>query len=57
MTRLDAIVQATRDEVERRKRERPLADLEREADRRPEGRPFHEALDRLVGLTARLAPS
>ena len=46
MTRLDAIVQATRDEVERRKRERPLADLEREADRRPEGRPFHEALAR-----------
>ena len=46
MTRLDAIVQATRDEVERRKRERPLADLEREADRRPEGRPFREALAR-----------
>jgi indole-3-glycerol phosphate synthase len=46
LTRLDAIVQATRDEVERRKRERPLADLEREADRRPEGRPFHEALAR-----------
>jgi indole-3-glycerol phosphate synthase len=48
LTRLDAIVQATRDEVERRKRERPLADLEREADRRPEGRPFHEALARPV---------
>jgi len=46
LTRLDAIVQATRDEVERRKRERPLADLEREADRRPEGRPFREALAR-----------
>ena len=46
MNRLDPIVQATRDEVERRKRERPLAELEREANRRPEGRPFHEALAR-----------
>ena len=46
MSRLDPIVQATREEVERRKRERPLADLEREAEARPEGRPFHEALAR-----------
>ncbi|HYH59035.1 MAG TPA: indole-3-glycerol phosphate synthase TrpC [Thermoleophilaceae bacterium] len=46
MSRLDPIVQATRDEVERRKRDRPLADLEREAERRPEGRPFLEALAR-----------
>ena len=61
MTRLDAIVQATRDEVERRKRERPLADLEREADRRPEGRPFHEALARpgtsLIAEHKRRSPS
>jgi len=46
LSRLDPIVQATRDEVERRKRDRPLADLEREAERRPEGRPFLEALAR-----------
>ena len=61
MTRLDAIVQATRDEVERRKRERPLTDLEREADRRPEGRPFHEALARpgtsLIAEHKRRSPS
>ncbi len=61
MTRLDAIVQATRDEVERRKRERPLADLEREADTRPEGRPFHEALARpgtsLIAEHKRRSPS
>ena len=46
MSRLDPIVQATREEVERRKRDTPLADLEREANARPEGRPFHEALAR-----------
>jgi indole-3-glycerol phosphate synthase len=46
LSRLDPIVQATRDEVERRKRATPLADLEREAEARPEGRPFHEALAR-----------
>jgi indole-3-glycerol phosphate synthase len=61
LTRLDAIVQATRDEVERRKRERPLADLEREAGRRPEGRPFHEALARpstsLIAEHKRRSPS
>lgn len=61
MSRLDAIVQATRDEVERRKQERPLADLEREADRRPEGRPFHEALARpgtsLIAEHKRRSPS
>jgi indole-3-glycerol phosphate synthase len=42
--RLEAIVQATRDAVERRKRERPLAELERELASRGEGRPFMEAL-------------
>jgi indole-3-glycerol phosphate synthase len=61
LSRLDAIVQATRDEVARRKRERPLADLEREADRRPEGRPFHEALARpgtsLIAEHKRRSPS
>ena len=61
MTRLDSIVQATRDEVERRKRERPIADLEREAERRPEGRPFHEALARpgtsLIAEHKRRSPS
>jgi indole-3-glycerol phosphate synthase len=61
LNRLDPIVQATRDEVERRKRERPIAELEREADRRPEGRPFHEALARpgtsLIAEHKRRSPS
>jgi indole-3-glycerol phosphate synthase len=61
LNRLDPIVQATRDEIERRKRERPLAELEREADRRPEGRPFHEALARsgtsLIAEHKRRSPS
>ena len=42
--RLDNLVQATRDVLERRKRDRPLADLERELAARGEGRPFAEAL-------------
>ena len=46
MSRLDPIVQATREEVERRKRATPLAELERQAEARPEGQPFHEALAR-----------
>jgi indole-3-glycerol phosphate synthase len=46
VSRLDPIVQATREEVERRKRERPLEEVEREAQARPEGRPFLEALAR-----------
>jgi len=61
MSRLDPIVQATRDELERRKRERPLAELEREAERRPEGRPFLEALARpatsLIAEHKRRSPS
>ena len=61
LNRLDPIVQATRDEVERRKRERPLAELEREAEDRPEGRPFHEALARpgtsLIAEHKRRSPS
>jgi indole-3-glycerol phosphate synthase len=61
VSRLDPIVQATRDEVERRKRERPLAEVEREANARPEGRPFHEALARpgtsLIAEHKRRSPS
>ena len=61
MSRLDPIVQATREEVERRKRERPLSELEREAEHRPEGRPFHEALARpatsLIAEHKRRSPS
>jgi indole-3-glycerol phosphate synthase len=44
--RLDAIVEATREAVHRRKRERSQAELEREAGALPEGRPFAEALSR-----------
>jgi indole-3-glycerol phosphate synthase len=42
--RLEQLVSATRERLERRKRERPLAELEREVAERGEGRPFHEAL-------------
>ena len=42
--RLDEIVQATRDSLARRKRERPIAELEHELASRSEGRPFQEAL-------------
>jgi indole-3-glycerol phosphate synthase len=42
--RLDEIVQATRDSLARRKRERPLSQLETELAARAEGRPFQEAL-------------
>jgi len=42
--RLDEIVQATRDSLARRKRERPIAQLEHELATRGEGRPFQEAL-------------
>jgi indole-3-glycerol phosphate synthase len=44
--RLDELVHATRVELEDRKRDRPLAELEREAGERGEGRPFSEALSR-----------
>ena len=44
--RLADLVEATWDALERRKRERPLAELEREASGRREGRPFAEALSR-----------
>jgi len=59
--RLDDIVQATRDALERRKRERPLADLERELASRGDGRPFMEALSHpgtsLVAEHKRRSPS
>ena len=42
--RLDDLVEATREALERRKGERSLAELEREASRRGQGRPFSEAL-------------
>jgi indole-3-glycerol phosphate synthase len=44
--RLDAILDATRERVERRRRERPLVELEREVELGREGRPFREALSR-----------
>ena len=43
-TRLEELVTATRHAVDRRKRERSLSELEREASSQPEGRPFVEAL-------------
>jgi indole-3-glycerol phosphate synthase len=59
--RLDEIVQATRDSLARRKRERPLADLEHELASRGEGRPFMEALSHpgtsLVAEYKRRSPS
>jgi indole-3-glycerol phosphate synthase len=44
--RLADLVEATWDALERRKRERPLAELEREVSAPREGRPFAEALSR-----------
>jgi indole-3-glycerol phosphate synthase len=44
--RLDPLVEATRQALERRKRERSLSELERESSARGEGRPFAEALSR-----------
>ena len=59
--RLEALVGATREAVHRRKRERPLAELEREASAQPEGRPFAEALVRpgtsLIAEHKRRSPS
>jgi indole-3-glycerol phosphate synthase len=42
--RLEHLIQATRESVARRKSERPVAELEREAAEREGGRPFSEAL-------------
>ena len=59
--RLDELVGATREAVHRRKRERPIAELEREAGAQPEGRPFAEALARpgtsLIAEHKRRSPS
>jgi indole-3-glycerol phosphate synthase len=59
--RLDDIVQSTRDALERRKRERPIAELEHELASRAEGRPFMEALSHpgtsLVAEHKRRSPS
>ena len=59
--RLEDLVGATRDSLERRKRERPLADLEREAGVQREAQPFAEALSRpgtsLIAEHKRRSPS
>ncbi len=59
--RLDDLVQATREALERRKAERPLAELERALGERAEGRPFAEALSRpgtsLIAEHKRRSPS
>jgi indole-3-glycerol phosphate synthase len=59
--RLDDIVDATRSAVARRKRERPLSEIEHDAASRPEGLPFAEALARpgtsLIAEHKRRSPS
>lgn len=59
--RLDELVQATRDSLARRKRERPIAQLEHELASRGEGRPFQEALSQprtsLIAEHKRRSPS
>jgi indole-3-glycerol phosphate synthase len=59
--RLEALVEATRDALDRRRRERSLADLEREIGAGREGRPFAEALARpgtsLIAEHKRRSPS
>jgi indole-3-glycerol phosphate synthase len=59
--RLDELIAATRERLERVKRELPLADLERAAAERGEGRPFAEALSRpgtsLIAEYKRRSPS
>ncbi len=61
MSVLDRIVGDTRDEVGRRRERVPLAHLERELDRRPDNRPFSEALIRpgvsLIAEHKRRSPS
>jgi indole-3-glycerol phosphate synthase len=58
---LERIVASTREELERRRRATPLADLEAALDRRPESRPFGEALARpgisLIAEHKRRSPS
>jgi indole-3-glycerol phosphate synthase len=59
--RLEDLVEATREAVDRRKQERPLSELEREVDTGREGRPFSEALSRpgtsLIAEHKRRSPS
>jgi indole-3-glycerol phosphate synthase len=59
--RLDELVGATREALHRRKRERPLAELQAEVGAVPEGRPFAEALSRpgtsLIAEHKRRSPS
>jgi indole-3-glycerol phosphate synthase len=59
--RLDELVAPTREAVRRRKREHPIAELERAAGAQPEGRPFAEALARpgvsLIAEHKRRSPS
>ena len=61
MSRLDHLLKATRERLEERKRGRPVAELEREARSRGEGRPFREALARpgisLIAEHKRRSPS
>ena len=59
--RLEQLLHATRERLEGRKRERPLAELERAAAARGEGRPFNEALSHpgtsLIAEHKRRSPS
>jgi indole-3-glycerol phosphate synthase len=59
--RLDELIAATRERLERVKRELPLGELERAAAERGEGRPFAEALSRpgtsLIAEYKRRSPS
>lgn len=59
--RLEDLVQATRNSLERRKRDRPLSELERALAARAEGRPFMEALSHpgtsLIAEHKRRSPS
>ena len=59
--RLEELVHATREAVDRRKREHPLSELEREIGAPREGRPFSEALARpgtsLIAEHKRRSPS
>jgi indole-3-glycerol phosphate synthase len=61
LTVLDRIVEATRDDVERRREVVPLSQLEAALRERPEGRPFQEALTRpgisLIAEHKRRSPS
>jgi indole-3-glycerol phosphate synthase len=61
MSVLDRIVEATRNDLERRRREVPVAQLEQALQRRGEDRPFSEALTRpgisLVAEYKRRSPS